>query len=85
MTAIALPGLPKSQGKLIRPQCCATCKWSETEGPGSPNLFCHKNPPAVSILPTSKGPMPFTAFPIVQPEHWCGAHAPKLNGDAANE
>lgn len=72
-----LPGLPKPM-KLIRSQRCENCKWGEAEGPQSKNLFCHMNPPMVSILATNAGPMPFAAFPIVQPDQWCGKHQPKI-------
>lgn len=72
-----LAGLPQP-AKLIRAHRCETCKYAEREGGVSKNYACHKGPPAVSILPSNKGPMPLTAFPMVQPDQWCGAFEPKI-------
>lgn len=76
---LALPTNQKTQ-KLIRIARCETCKFAEREQGAQAVYSCHKNPPGVSILPTKAGPMPFAAFPLVEPEHWCGAHKMKLNG-----
>jgi hypothetical protein len=76
---LALP-INKQATKIIRASRCETCKYAEREQGVQSVYSCHKNPPGVSILPTKAGPMPFAAFPLVEPEHWCGAHKMKLNG-----
>lgn len=76
---ITLPGLPQVTGKLIRPNRCENCRWSERTNPTHPVFECHKNPPTASILPSNKGPQTLSAFPIVRPEQWCGAFEPKIS------
>ena len=72
-----LPGLPKASNKIIRQNRCENCAYAEREGGVSKNYECHKNPPAVGIITTNKGPIPIASFPIVRPEQWCGGFEPK--------
>jgi len=76
---IDLPGLPKSTGKLIRPQRCENCHWAEKSNPAHPVFECHKGPPTAAILATNKGPQTLSAFPLVQPTQWCGEWKPKIS------
>jgi hypothetical protein len=75
---IALPGLPPSSVKLIRPNRCEACKFFEKQHPAHQHGECHKNPPMASIIPTNKGPQTLSAFPLVQPTQWCGAFETKI-------
>jgi hypothetical protein len=87
MSNVILPGLPKP-ARLIKPlrsDRCGLCFWAEMNEQNQ--LECHKNPPSVTVVASAKGILTFTSFAIMQPNQWCGAHKPKLNGaqDAVQE
>lgn len=58
-------------------QACATCRFSWKDPTG--DLNCRKNPPQTTVIltpapPPRAGlmPMPFSTFPIVRADYWCG-------------
>ena len=62
----------------MNPLSCATCKYMSLEmmqGQIQRLMVCHFNPPAMHLITTPQGVQGQTAFPIVQPGHWCGQHA----------
>ena len=74
-----LPGLPV--GRLIRPNTCANCKWSQKAGN---NVECRESPPTATTFmiqqrPGEHGFLVHTTFPIVQPDAFCGKWAAKVH------
>ena len=59
-------------------ETCALCRWSYREGDG--DLVCRRHPPHASVLmvpapaPRIGGfmPQPFSTFPIVRDDMFCG-------------
>lgn len=55
--------------KLIRPENCRSCKFSDRDGQ---NLHCHRNPPSAQVLILNGRPQPVSTWPVVLPDQWCG-------------
>jgi len=54
---------------------CSDCLFAAMEisqGPGSGQMFCHRNPPAVFPIPTPQGVRSGALFPPVTGATWCG-------------
>ena len=80
----AFPALPAVPARIIRVQCCSTCKHSNRNDQA--NLECRESPPAVQtfMVPGPQGPggppgfLVHTSFPIVREEFWCGKFTTRI-------
>lgn len=62
---------------FIRTEQCAKCKWATPEQ-GSTNFECRRFNPSVIGVPTDRGIMRISAWPVVQPQQWCGEFKPNI-------
>lgn len=62
---------------IIRPECCAKCKFSVPVS-GQPQPECRRMPPTVTAFQNARGIMNYTSFPRVMPDYWCGEWKPKI-------
>lgn len=78
--------LPKGVNATMRTETCSGCKWMNPDGDG--DLTCRRNPPQATVLlvpapPPRIGvtPQPFSTFPIVTKDMWCGAWESRKQSD----
>jgi hypothetical protein len=68
--------VPRDVAVRMLDQACATCRYSWKDPAG--DLNCRRNPPTAFLIPmpsklgTSMELRPFSTFPVVRPDYWCG-------------
>lgn len=77
--------LPRGVTASTRSDTCKTCRWLEPHDGG--DQTCRRNPPQATVLlvPAASPrvgltPQPFSTFPIVTPDMWCGAFEGRISG-----
>lgn len=70
--------VPREVAAKLQPQSCASCRFMHKLPAPDPDRECRRHTPLMTVLlvvqppALQPRPRPFSSFPLVNPDQWCG-------------